>query len=78
MPGGKYVLRLEGQWEKWQQPATVSVMVEQNVTSGFNLLLALIAISIGPIVMLIYHISFEHKRWSESMFSSSGDDDDDE
>lgn len=78
MPGGKYVLRLEGQWEKWQQPAVVSVIVEQNVATGFNLLLALIGLSIVPIGMLIYHISFEHKRWSESMFSTSGDDDDDD
>jgi Domain of unknown function (DUF4178) len=75
MPAGRYILRLEGTWEQWQQPAVVSVVVQQNVPNGFNLLLALIAISIGPIVMLIYHISFEHKRWSESMFSSSGDDD---
>ncbi len=39
MPGGKYVLRLEGQWERWQQPATVSVKIEQNVTNGFNFML---------------------------------------
>ncbi|HKP83308.1 MAG TPA: DUF4178 domain-containing protein [Pyrinomonadaceae bacterium] len=75
MPAGRYVLRLEGQWERWQQPAVVTVKIEQNVTRGFNLLVALILLSIGPIAMLIYHISFEHKRWSESMFSSSGDDD---
>jgi hypothetical protein len=75
MPGGKYVLRLEGQWEKWQQPAAVAIRIEQNVTHGFNLILALIALSIGPIVMAVYHISFEHRRWSESMFSSSGSDD---
>lgn len=75
MPAGRYVLRLEGQWEKWQLPAVVTVKIEQNVTRGFNLLVALIVLSIGPIAMLIYHISFEHKRWSESMFSSSGDDD---
>lgn len=80
MPGGRYILRLEGQWEKWQQPAAVTIRIEQNVANGFNLLLALIVLSIGPIVMLIYHLSFEHKRWSESMFGSSGDgsDDDDE
>jgi Domain of unknown function (DUF4178) len=78
MPGGRYVLRLEGQWEKWQQPAVVSIRIEQNVTHGFNWLLALIALSVGPIVMIIYHISFEHKRWSESMFHGGGDDDDDE
>jgi hypothetical protein len=76
MPAGRYVLRLEGQWEKWQQPATVSIKIEQNVTHGFNLLLALIALSVGPIIMGIYHIGFERRRWSESMFSSSGSDDD--
>jgi Domain of unknown function (DUF4178) len=81
MPGGRYVLRLEGQWEKWQEPAVVKVEIEQNVTRGFNLIIALIILSIGPVIMVIYHISFEHRRWSESMFSSggeSGDSDDDE
>ena len=81
MPAGRYVLRLEGQWERWQGPATIQVKIEQNVTHGFNLLLALIVLSIGPIVMAFYHLSFEHRRWSESMFTPSGsanDDDDDE
>jgi hypothetical protein len=77
MPAGRYVLRLEGQWERWQQPAVVTVKIEQNVTHGFNLLIALIVLSIGPIMMVIYHISFERKRWSESMFSGGGDSDDD-
>jgi Zn finger protein HypA/HybF involved in hydrogenase expression len=76
MPSGRYILRLEGQWEKWQEPAVVTVSVKQNVPTGFNLLIALIAISVGPIVMLIYHIGFERRRWSESMFSTSGDDND--
>jgi Domain of unknown function (DUF4178) len=78
MPAGRYILRLEGQWEKWQQPAVVAVKIEQNVTYGLNLLLALILLSVVPIAMIIYHISFEHRRWSESMFTESGDDDDDE
>jgi hypothetical protein len=78
MPAGRYVLRLEGQWEKWQEPAVVNVAVQQNVTTGFNLIVALIAISLGPIAMGIYHIGFERRRWSESMFSSSGSDDDDD
>jgi hypothetical protein len=76
MPGGKYVLRLEGQWEHWQQPATVSIKVEQNVMHGFNLLIALVVISIIPILMGIYHIGFERRRWSESMFTESSSDDD--
>ncbi len=76
MPAGRYVLRLEGQWERWQQPAVVTVKIEQNVTHGFNLLAALIALSIIPVLMGFYHISFERRRWSESMFGGGDDDDD--
>ena len=77
MPAGRYVLRLEGQWEKWQQPATVTVKLEQNVIHGLNLLVALILLSIAPVVMVIYHIGFERRRWSESMFGGGDDSDDD-
>jgi len=78
MPAGRYVLRLEGQWERWQQPAVVSIQIEQNVTRGFNLLIALIVLSIGPVIMVIYHIGFERRRWSESMFGGGDDDSDDD
>lgn len=78
LAAGRYVLRLEGQWERWQQPATVSVRVEQNVTRGFNFLIALVLLSVGPVLMIIYHIKFERRRWSESMFGGGGDDDDDD
>ena len=78
MPGGRYVLRLEGQWERWQQPAVVTVTIEQNVAHGFNLLIALIVLSIGPVIMLIYHVGFERRRWSESMFGGGDDSDDDD
>jgi len=78
LPAGRYVLRLEGQWEHWQQPASVSIKIHQNVTHGFNFLVALVAISVIPVLMGIYHISFERRRWSESMFTESGSDDDDD
>ena len=78
MPGGRYILRLEGQWEKWQLPANLNVKIEQNVSSGFNFILALVGLSVIPIIMGIYHISFERKRWSESMFGGGDSDDDDD
>jgi hypothetical protein len=78
MPAGRYVLRLEGQWEKWQEPAVVTVKIEQNVAHGFNLLAALIVLSIVPVIMGFYHISFERRRWSESMFGGGDDSDDDD
>ena len=71
-----YILRLESQWEHWQEPATVTIRIEQNVTHGINLLIALIVISVGPVLMLIYHIGFERRRWSESMFVGGDDSDD--
>lgn len=77
LPAGRYILRLEGQWERWQQTASLNVKIEQNVTSGFNFLVMLIALSLLPIIMLIYHISFERRRWSESMFGGGDSDDDD-
>jgi len=78
MPAGRYVLRLEGQWERWQEPAVVTVKIEQNVTHGFNLLAALIVLSIIPVLMGFYHISFERRRWSESMFGGGDHSDDDD
>jgi hypothetical protein len=78
MPAGRYVLRLEGQWERWQEPAVATIKIEQNVTHGINLLVALIVLSIIPVLMGFYHISFERRRWSESMFGGGDDSDDDD
>ncbi len=85
LPAGKYTLRLEAQWgDRWQQPTTVSINVSQGHATGFNFILALIALSVVPILVAIWHFSFERKRWSESMFGggseseSESDLDDDE
>jgi hypothetical protein len=75
LPAGKYILRLEAQWEKWQQPMPVTVTVEQGATRGINFIFALIALSIVPVLVLIWHGIFESRRWSESMFGGSSSDD---
>ncbi len=74
LPEGTYTMRLEVQWEKWNQPTPpqVTVRVEQNVTRGINFLLVLIALSLLPIYVLVKQISFESRRWADSEFSSSG------
>jgi hypothetical protein len=77
LPAGKYTLRLEAQWgDRWQQPATVSVKVEQGQIHGFNFLIAIISLSVIPIIVALWHWSFERKRWSESMFGGGSSDDD--
>ena len=74
VPEGNYTLRLEAAWEKWQEPMTVNLTVEQNKTRGVNFIVALFLLALGPIIVLIWNLIFESRRWSESMFSSSGGD----
>ena len=78
LPAGKYTLRVEGTWEKWQEPMPVSLKVEQNVNRGVNFICALIALAIVPFFGLIRKWSFEASRWKDSMFGSSSGSDDDE
>jgi hypothetical protein len=77
LPGGKYTLRLEGTWENFQQPISVNVKVEQNVSRGVNFCCAFVVLAILPVLALIRKFTFESRRWSESMFSgaSTGTDD---
>jgi len=69
VPGGKYTLSMAVSWERWQQPANVTVRMEQGAPRFVHLVLALVAISIIPILVLIYHISFEKRRWEDSDYS---------
>jgi hypothetical protein len=69
LPEGSYTLRLEAQWEKWQQPLTVDVVLEQGVPRllYFGILVGVLATCVG-LVLLLQH-SFERRRWAESMFN---------
>ncbi|MEK6405967.1 MAG: DUF4178 domain-containing protein [Acidobacteriota bacterium] len=72
MPVGQYMLRLEAQWEKWQQPATVSVRIDQGVPRVLHLFLVLLFVSLLPLMMMVYHFSFEKRRWADSDYSPFG------
>jgi hypothetical protein len=76
LPAGKYMLRLEGTWQNFQQPLPVSVKVEQNVTRGMNFCCAFLVLALVPFFSLIRKWMFESRRWKESMFNtgSTGDD----
>lgn len=71
LPAGRYTMRLEAQWENWNQPAPprLSVKLQQGVPRFLNLVLLLIGLSIIPVVVAIRHISFEKRRWADSEFS---------
>jgi hypothetical protein len=69
LPAGKYTLRFEAQWEKWQQPTSVAVSVEQGFPRFAHLVMALVLLSIIPIIVAFYHYSFEKRRWEDSDYS---------
>ncbi|HEX8291211.1 MAG TPA: DUF4178 domain-containing protein [Pyrinomonadaceae bacterium] len=84
LPGGRYTMRLEAQWENWNQaaPPRFTVRVEQGVPRLLNLLLLLVALSLIPALFAVAHFSFERRRWADSAFnpydSGDGDDGDDD
>jgi hypothetical protein len=75
LPAGQYTLRVEGTWEKWQEPMPVTVKVEQGVNRGVNFICALLVLAIVPFFGLIRKFTFESARWKDSAFGSSGSDD---
>lgn len=82
-PKGRYVLRVEGQWEGGKPPPSVSVRVREGVFRFAHFFLALLAISFFPGLALIRQISFESQRWKDSAHSpfgqwNTGEDEDEE
>ena len=71
LPAGKYTLRLAGSWGNWNQPLPIRVKVEQNVVRGVNFCCAFVVLLIIPLLAIFRKITFESKKWSESMFSGS-------
>ena len=71
LPAGMYTLRLEAEWEPAKPPPApqVSVRIEQGVPRVLHFVLALISISLVPLMVLIYHWKFEIKRWKDSDFN---------
>jgi len=82
VPPGRYVLRLGPQWEAGKPPPPYDLRVRSRVPRVYQLVLALLALLVWPIVVAWRSMRFESRRWSESdhAWSSggSGDDSDDD
>ena len=72
MPAGQYMLRLEAQWEKWQQPVTLSVRIDQGVPRVLHLFLAMLFIVDHPGFCNAPIISVRKSRWADSDYSPFG------
>ncbi|HEX8843357.1 MAG TPA: DUF4178 domain-containing protein [Pyrinomonadaceae bacterium] len=73
VPAGTYTLRLEAQWEKWQQkPPPLSIQIEQGVPRFTPLFIALGLISIWPVIVIFLSVKFEGRRWGDSVYGPAG------
>lgn len=70
-PKGRYVMRLDVQWEK---PGTAQVHVEvrEGVFRISHLVLAIVAVSIPAILSMVKAWSFDMNRWKDSDYSPYG------
>jgi hypothetical protein len=69
-------MRLEAQWDKL--PPQLGIRVEQGVPRVLNLFLALVALSVIPVIVLFSHYRFEKRRWEDSAFNTNETADDDD
>ncbi|MDP9192018.1 MAG: DUF4178 domain-containing protein [Acidobacteriota bacterium] len=82
-PQGRYTLGLGLLWEAGRAPASLQVKVTEGVFRWPYFILALLAISVLPVLATIRRISWESQRWKDSSFSpfgqvTEGEDDDEE
>lgn len=75
-PAGSYVVRMEGSWQTWSAPMTVSVTIREGVARWSYFVVLLLALSVIPGLVLLWERSFERSRWSESMYNPYASDDD--
>jgi hypothetical protein len=83
-PKGRYSLALTLQWEQGKTPPMLHVKVREGVFRWVYFILALLALSIAPVIAAIRRVSWESQRWKDSANSpfsqlqASTDDDDED
>ncbi len=80
LPAGTYTLRFEVQWQHFTEPQTFRVRIIEDRPRLFYLLMTILAVSIVPLCILIWHFSFTRRRWADSDYNPyagwTGSDDD--
>src|SRR5262249_3028349 len=75
LPTGAYTLRLEVAGEAGKRPNSLSVKIDQGVPRWLYIFLVLLALAAFPLLMALYHLNFEYRRWQDSDYSPFRSDD---
>jgi hypothetical protein len=66
VPGGRYAVQYEADWEPHNEERTIEVRVEQGVSHPMPLLVTLLILGVVPFVLGLYQLYFESRRWQDS------------
>lgn len=66
VPPGRYVMRLEPQWEPGRAPPGYDLTVRSRVPRFYQAVLAAVAVALWPALLAWRRFRFEMQRWSES------------
>ena len=70
VPKGRYVLRLEPEFEAGKAPPRYHVTLRSGVTHLGRFFLVLFLLTLGPLAMWLSRVRFESRRWAESDYAS--------
>jgi hypothetical protein len=70
VPKGRYVLRLEPEFEAGKAPPGYHVTLRCGVTHFGRFILVLFLLTLGPLAMGFSYVRFESRRWAESDYAS--------
>ena len=70
VPKGRYVLRLEPEFEAGKAPPSYHVTLRSGVTHFGRFILVLFLLTLGPLAMGLSYVRFESRRWAESDYAS--------
>lgn len=69
---GAYAMRLELEWEPGRTPPPLRVVVKEGVFRWSHFLIAMLLLSVPPVVSLVQRLAWESRRWQESDHSPFG------
>lgn len=71
-PAGNYAMRLELEWEPGRTPPPLRVIVKEGVFRWSHFLIALVLLSVPPVISVFKRLAWESRRWQESDHSPFG------
>lgn len=73
VPAGNYTLKLDIQQVLSSQPQSLRVQIIEDDPQLIYLVYVLIALSVIPLLVMLWHFSFEKRRWEDSDYSPYAD-----